>query len=194
MVVPHRRDQDPAAHAVLRGPLDLGDGPVDVVGDRDERHAGASFRAVRAQLDEEPVVRTRARERELGVRDLGGRQARAERRRRTAGDRVGVREHHLARDAVGVELLVALGRVERAAQTFGVLLFPLRDVVVAVGHALVTDRVPLGHVRVERVVVLAVEVRAVLLARKARVAVRRDDQVPIGRVHDAYFPSTERSS
>jgi hypothetical protein len=149
---------------------------------------------VRAQVGEEPVVRTRTRERELGVCDVGRRQARAERRRCTAGDRVGVGEQHLARDTVAVELLVALGRVECAAQTFRVRFFPLRDVVAAVGHPLVTYRVPLGDVGVERVVVLAVEVRAVLLARKARVAVGRDDQVPVVRVHGAYFPSTERSS
>ena len=85
---------------------------------------GPPFRAVRAEVGEEAVVRTRAGERELGVRDVGGREARAERRRRAAGDRVGIREQHLAGDAVAVELLVALRRVERAAQTFGVLLFP----------------------------------------------------------------------
>ena len=42
----------------------------------------------------------------------------AERRRLHAGDRVGVGEDHLGRDAVGVHLLVALLGVVRAAQTF----------------------------------------------------------------------------
>ena len=76
----------------------------------------APRRARRAQLDEEAVVRAGARERELGVLDHPGREAGAERRRLHAGDRVGVREDHLGRDAVGVHLLVALLGVERAAQ------------------------------------------------------------------------------
>ena len=90
---------------------------VDVVADRHEADAGAPLRARRAQVDEEAVVRAGARERELGVLDRPGRQAGAERRRLHPGDRVGVREDHLGRDAVGVHLLVALLGVERAAQT-----------------------------------------------------------------------------
>ena len=60
-------------------------------------------------------MRTRARERELGILDHPRRQARAERRRFHPGDRVGVGEDHLGRHAVGVHLLVALLGIERAA-------------------------------------------------------------------------------
>ena len=105
--------------------------------DRHEPDAAAPLGARRAQLDEEPVVRTRARERELGILDHPRRQAGAERRRLHAGDRVGVGEDHLGGDAVGVHLLVALLGVERAAQPFFVRRSPSRDVVVVELHLLV---------------------------------------------------------
>ena len=97
------------------------------------------------------------------------------------GDRVGVGEDHLGRDAVGVELLVALLGVVRAAETFLVRRLPVGDVVVVQLHLLVALRVPLGEVGVERVGVRGVEVRPVVLARQPGVRVGRDDRVPLGR-------------
>ena len=66
----------------------------------------------------------RAREGELGVGDGARREPGAERRRLHAGDGVGVGEHDLGRDAVGVELLVALVGVPGAAQALLVVASP----------------------------------------------------------------------
>ena len=57
-------------------------------------------------------------------------EAGAERRRRHAGDGVGVGEHHLSGHAVGVEFLVALVGIPRAPQALFVLGLPPHDVVV----------------------------------------------------------------
>ena len=119
VVAPHRRDHDPADAGLVGEPLDLRD-RARRCRDRSARGRCRARRSglVRAQLDEEAVVRARARERELGVFDHSRREARAERRRLHAGDRVGVGEDDLGRDAVGVHLLVALRGVVRAAQAF----------------------------------------------------------------------------
>ena len=120
----------------------------------------------------------RARERELGIFDHSGRQPRAERRRLHPGDRIGVGEDHLGGDAVGVHLLVALLRVERAAQPFFVLGLPVRDVVVVELHLLVAVGLPFGEEVVEGGVVPHVEIRPVLVAGQPRVRVGGDDEVP----------------
>jgi hypothetical protein len=109
---------------------DLRDGVVDVVQDRDDRHAGAPRRAVGAQLGEPAVVGARPGHPQLGVVLTPGTEARAERRGRAGRDRVGVGEDDLARDAVGVELLVASGRVPPLQPLF-VLALPLGELLVA---------------------------------------------------------------
>src|SRR4029079_9389192 len=111
------------------------------------------------------------------------RQARAERRRFHAGDRIRVGEDHLGRDAVGVHLLVTLLGVERAAETLLVLGLPVRDVVVVELHLQVAIGLPLLEVLVEGAVVPLVEIRAVLLAGQARVRVGGDDRVAIVLFH-----------
>ena len=178
---PERRDQDPAAQAVLARPLDLGDGCVRVVQDRREGDTTTALGRDRAELGQPTVVRTRAGEHQLGLHVGRHRQPGAERRRGRARDRVGHREEDLAGDAVGVELLVAVRGVPAAAQPFLVLLFPLaRELGIHDPHP-VTHRRASGlrtaHRLVERVAVLRVEIVAVLDGREARVAVRRDDQV-----------------
>ena len=104
----------------------------------------------------------------------------AERRRLHAGDGVGVGEHDLAGDAVGVELLVALLGVEGAAEALLVVALPVHDVVVIELQRLLAAGVTLGEEVVERAEVPGVEVRPVLLARQPGVAVGRDDQVALG--------------
>ena len=161
--------------------------------DRDEADPGPAFGALGAQVDEEAIVRTRAREREFGVFDLARREPGAERRRLHTGDRVGIGEDDLGRDTVGVHFLVALCRVVRAAQPFFVRGLPVGDVVVVQHHLLVTVRLPLGEELVERVEVTRVEVRPVVLTREPRVRVGGDDRVAVA--HDLSFaPSTDRSS
>ena len=115
-----------------------------------------------------------------GILDGAGRQPGTEGRRLHPGDGVGVGEHHLAGDAVGVELLVALLGVEGAAEALLVVALPVHDVVVIELQRLFTVGVALGEEVVERAQVLGVEVRPVLLARQPGVAVGRDDQVALG--------------
>ena len=78
-----------------------------------------------------------------------GGEAGAERRRGHAGDGVGVGEHDLGGHTVGVELLVALFDVPRAAQAFFVLGLPPHDVVVVHLQGLVAVGLALGQVLVE---------------------------------------------
>ena len=130
-----------------------------------------------AHLGQEPVVRPGAGEGELGVGDGAGREPGPEGRRGHAGDGVGVGEHDLGRDAVGIELLVALLDVPGAAQPLLVVRLPPHDVVVIHLELLVPVGVALGQVLVELPVVLRVEVGPVPLAVQPGVGVGRDDRV-----------------
>ena len=116
VLAPLRGDDDPAPQARLVRPGDLLDRAVDVGEDRGHDQAGAPLRACRAQLGRPAVVRPGAREHELGIGVGVDREAGAERRAHLAGDRVGAGEHHFTGDAVGRQLLVALGGVPAAAQ------------------------------------------------------------------------------
>ena len=92
---------------------------LDVVGDRHERRRRRAARGLVAHSSTRNRLCARApANASSGSSIVPGRQARAERRRLHAGDRVGVGEDHLGGDAVGVHLLVALLGVERAAQPF----------------------------------------------------------------------------
>ena len=135
----------------------------------------------------------RAGEGQLGVGDGARREAGAEWRGRHARDGVGVGEHDLRRDAVGIELLVALVDVPGASQPFLVVGLPPHDVVVIHLEQLVPVGVPLGQVLVELGVVGRVEVRPVALGGQAGVGVGGDDQVAVV-AHRFAAPSTERSS
>src|SRR5205823_4881845 len=95
--------------------------------------------------------------------------------------------------AVGVHLLVALRGVERTAQPFLVLGFPVRDVVVVQPHLLVAVRVTFREVLVERRVIARIEIRPIVLAREARVRIGGDDDVVVAH-RASRLPSTDRSS
>ena len=155
---------------------------VDVVEDGDDRDPGAARRTVGAQLGKPPVVRLRARHQQLGVAVTALTESGTERCRRARGDGVGVGEDDLTRDAVGIELLVAPGRVPAAAEAFLVLALPL------LGERLVAHaaRPQLGFelrscrlLRVEGGVVPGVEPVAVLRIGKTRVTVGRDHHVAL---------------
>ena len=194
MIAPHRRDHDAADTGLVGEPFDFGDRTLDAVGDRHEADTGAPLGTRRGQFDEKTVVGACAREREIGIFDHAGRQARAERRRFHAGDRVGVGKDHLGRNTVGVHFLVASFGVPRAAQTFFVGLFPVGDVFVVQLHREFVIGVLLGENFVEGGVILRVEIRAVLLTRQARMRIGADNRVALGRGRHDLFPSTERSS
>ena len=176
---------------------DLGDRAVDVAEDRRHDEAGASLRALGAQLGGPAVVRARAREHELGIGGAVDGEAGAERRAHLAGDRVGTGEHDLAGHAVGRQLLVALLGVPPAAQTDLVeavavlvlaepllleLLAPGEHVVVgaeALAPHLLHQRVARAELVVEAVAVLRVEVLAVHRRVGPGVAVGRDDEIAV---------------
>ena len=122
--LPHRRDQDAAAQTRLADPSDLGDRRVDVDHDRHDRHTGPALGALVAQLGQPPVVRPSTGEQQVGRCVAADAEAGAERCRRATRDRVGIREDDLADHAVGLELLVATGRIPAALQSFLVLLVP----------------------------------------------------------------------
>ena len=134
------------------------------MGDGHQRDAAVALGTAAAHLGQEAVVRPRSGEGQLGVGDGAGREPGAEGRRGHAGDGVGVGEHDLGRDAVGVELLVALVDVPGAAQALLVVGLPAHDVVVIHLEQLVAVGVPLGQVLVELRVVRRVEVGPVALA------------------------------
>ena len=165
---------------------------LDAVGDRHQRDATVPFGAAAAHFGQEAVVGARAGEGQLGVGDGARREAGAEGRRGHARDGVGIGEHDLRRDAVGVELLVALVDVPGAAQPFLVVGLPTHDVVVIHLEQLVAVGVPLGQVLVELRVVGRVEIGPVALRRQSGVGVGGDDQVAV--VAHRFAPSTERSS
>jgi hypothetical protein len=98
------------------------------VAQRDERDAGPTLRARRAQLGQEAVVGPGSSEGEIGVVDLPRRQPSAERRRAHPRDRIGVGEQHVGRDGVLVELSVAYDGVVGAAEALRVGGLPAHDV------------------------------------------------------------------
>ena len=172
VVAPLRRDDDAAPQAVGVGALDLGDRAVEVAEDRSHDQAGAPLRALGADFGRPAVVRTRTREQVLGVHRGDGIESRSERSAHGPGRGVGTGEHDLGGDAVVVELLVALGGVPRAAHADlveAVALFVLPEPLLlelVVAHerrhpgglaALVDERLALGELDLEVVVVLRVE-------------------------------------
>ena len=157
-----------------------------------ERDAAVALRAAAAHFGQEAVVRPCAGEGQLGVGDGARRQPGAERWRGHARDGVGVGEHDLGGDAVGVELLVPLVDVPGAAEALLVVGLPAHDVVVIHLEQLVAVGVPLGQVVVELRVVGRVEVGTVALGGQAGMGVGRNDQVAV--VAHRFAPSTERSS
>ena len=87
---------------------------ADVVSYRHESDTAAPVRRVRAHLGEEPVVRMRSCEGQLGILDRTRGKPCTERWRRHPRDGVRIREQHVGGDTVGVELLVPDPRVVRA--------------------------------------------------------------------------------
>ena len=178
--------------------MDLGDRGVEVVEDRHEGDADASLGCLRAEVGEPPVVRLRARERELGrVAGTAG-EAGPERGCGDAAgpEHVGVGEEHFRGHAFDVQDLVAVVGLVGGGETSVAtgLLFPLPLEVGVVARA-----ARLGHgvahadegclVLVERGAVLGVEVLPVVLRRGSGVPVRRDHEV-VGAHQRPFPPST----
>ena len=192
VVAPLRRDDDAAPQSVGVGALDLRDRAVEVAEDRSHDQAGTPLRALRAELGRPAVVRTSAREEVLGVSRGDGVESRSERSAHRAGRGVGTGEHDLRGDAVVVELVVTLRGVPRTThpdlvEAVALVVLPeplLLELVVAHERrhpgrlaALVDQRLALGELELELVVVLRVE--EVLVDRRVRagVTVCRDDHV-----------------
>ena len=177
----HREDQ--AAEPVLLRPADLRDRVLDLPEDRHAREAHAPLGRHRHELRHPAVVRAAARPLQLGHDALGRhREAAAERRRVHLGDAVG--EQDLARDAVAVDHREARVGIPRARERALAAAPPLR-VDVGDQEALLRG---LRHLdldrerRVERRVVLLLEIVLVALGRQARVAVRRDHEIALARI------------
>ena len=181
LVAPAGRDHH-RAQSVLLGPVDLGQGPVDVAGDRDERDAAAPLRAGGDQVGEPAVVGLGTGHAQLGVEVTRQSEACAEGNRGAALDRVRVGVHDLAGDTVGIEGLVAADGVPSASELVVVLVEPvLGELGVAnpeVGRRLDPGRV-LDEELVELRPVLLFEVGPVLLGRQPGVRVGGDDQVRV---------------
>ena len=149
VVAPHRRDHDPADAGLVGEPLDLGDRAVDVVADRHEPDAGAPLGLVAHSSTRKRLCARAPANASSGSSIIPAERPAPNGGDSMPGDRVGVGEDHLGRDAVGVHLLVALLGVERAAQTFFVRRSPSGDVVVVQLHLLVAVRLALGEELVE---------------------------------------------
>jgi hypothetical protein len=155
----HVWQQNSAAQAVLRDPLDVADRLIDVV-QVDEPDPGTPLGRVGAEVDEPAVVRADSLEPERIVLHgwiAADQDARAEERRHR------VREDDLARDPLGLHVATALGVVP-------VLVLLAADVLLL---RIAISAAPL----VEELLVLLVEVVAIGLDARARVRVRRDDDV-----------------
>ena len=158
----YRRQEDAPAEIVLLDPTHVGNRVVDVV-EEDLADAGASRRELGAPVGQPPVVGADAREPQLVV--VGGRRTGQECHVGKEG-RDGVGEDDLADDAVGLQLGDA---------PFAV------PVAIAVAALQIAKRIlVLGAPRVELVEVLRVEVGAVRVVARARVAIGRDERVRRG--------------
>ena len=178
----HRRDEDAAAQARLAGAADLGDRGIDVVVDRHQRDAAAPLGALVAELGEPAVVGTRA----PAMSSTGScwllmprpapNGAELPPSTASASGKITSPTTPSASSS-----LSRRGRVPAAREALFVLGEPLLlELLVAHDLELLSHRLALGEVRVERVEELRVEVGAVLLVGQAGVTVRRDDHVAVG--------------
>ena len=163
--VGRNRREENALQAVLGGPVDLHDRCLDIVREN-LGEAGAATREVLAPLGEPPVVGPQPGPSLIELLSGAGRSGHQEARGEERRD--GVREHDLARKAVGLEL-------------------PLTHLVVPVADLRLVGEVfprvrEVGSPGVEVVVVRGLEIVAVRVEVGASVAIGRDEGVAI--VHE----------